>query len=92
MSELIWEEPPAGSAVVKYGDEAAALREHPKRWARLFVGDARQQAANLAMNIRSNRYKAFRDGQFEAVSRTIEAGKYGVFARYIGDEEPGSSA
>lgn len=77
-------QPPApNGAPVKYLKEAAELRENPRRWAILSKARHSRQAASQASNIRRGHLYAFREGKWEAASRTVD-GEYRVYVRYIG--------
>lgn len=68
-------------------DIAAALREHPDRWALVREGirerGAYDAARSAAAGITGGRVAAFQPaGDFEAVTRTV-AGQVRVYARYL---------
>lgn len=85
-----WEDPPAPRSKPprpwRWVAEAAELREHPGRWARLTTDSANlRSAAAMAHNIRAGLLRAFQPaGAFEAVARGDE-----VWVRYVGHDEEG---
>lgn len=86
MAELIWQDPPnrtgAGGPPVKYQEEAAELRQHPKRWALLTTAATPRSANSLAGNARMGLRKAFLPvSDWEWKARGCE-----VYVRYIGEE------
>lgn len=82
MSELIWEDPPAGSRGGRNGwaHVVAELREHAGKWAIIAVKDNNGAATSLAATIRSGATAAWAPkGAFQATSRGGT-----VYARYCG--------
>lgn len=88
---LIWEDPPPPCRAysVERGADwaaiAAALVEHPGRWARVTTYPSQAQSTQAAHRIRHGEITAFAErGEFGAVSRTVD-GEYRVYARHVGD-------
>jgi hypothetical protein len=92
-SEIIWEEPPPPTLQQRkrgmYADVADELREHPKRWGRIYLG-SQGGSSTLAYGIRRSTRTGFREGRWEAISRRVgdddETG-WATYARYLGDDE-----
>lgn len=86
--QIEWEEPP--TAVLarlgrgRYEEFAAALREHPGRWA-VLPGEQRTDKGGkaTAQNLRGGKMRGFPKGEFEALSAD---GK--VWVRYMAPAEP----
>jgi hypothetical protein len=86
---LAWEDPPGQKAggSDKYSELAEQLRAHPKRWARVLTSEGSDRAHQFAGNIRKGRVSAFRQGNWEAVGRKLDDGRYATYARFVGDDE-----
>ena len=61
---------------------ARTLREKPGEWAKIAEGVSND---GLAVRIRSGKAKSFREGIWEATSRTNEEGTVDIYARFMGD-------
>lgn len=73
-------------------DIAAALKAAPDRWALIGKHPSSGRAAGTATSYRRGIIVAFRPaGSFEAVSRKIADGEYGVWVRFVGDSAASSS-
>lgn len=80
---LLWENPPTlNQRPGKYSGLAAALRENPSKWAMVRQCPTHKTAAGFAQNIRSGKFVDFRDGNYEAVVRTVD-GSARVYVRYL---------
>jgi hypothetical protein len=80
-----WQEPAiitGGEKRIRWTEEAAQLRENPKRWAVVYTKPTPTGAAQMANHVRTGTLRAFRPaGSFEAAARGCE-----VYVRYIGAE------
>lgn len=79
-----WQEPPpsqrGSGRRLTYLSEAAELRAHPGQWALLGAFAPAQ-----VTNIKQGYLKAFRPaGEFDAIGRKRDDGKYDIYIRYIG--------
>lgn len=94
-SPIVWEDPPAdrrGIARAQHLDPfAAALREHPGRWARYPIQLTDKSTANTATRINSGLAVAFAPGgTFEAVTRLVDDARV-LYVRYVGEAEAGAA-
>lgn len=91
MTKMTWESPPPkkrGAPRVKWQREADALRKNPGKWAKLVVDTNQGGAHSMGHQIRSGVYAAFRPGgSFEIAVREINAKKFAIYVRYVGDPE-----
>lgn len=82
-AEIVWEDPGAPkNRNRKVNGALAGLTPFPRRWARVFTLDNRAKAASLAQQINS---KAGYEGASRRLYEGDDQGKYGVFARFVGD-------
>lgn len=85
-SELKWQEPPTDARkkdLPRWIAVAAALKDHPNRWA--IVTEADNTGA--AYRIKTGSLPAFRpSGSFEAVARSRPDGKFDIYARFVGGD------
>jgi hypothetical protein len=96
MSNVEWSDPPPPNSaarsdyVSQLGRFLAALREEPKRWARKPGAHSTSDAASSIANyINSGRAAGVLKGEFDATSRKLDDGTFGVWVRYVGtDTEP----
>ena len=88
-----WEDPPpqrTGRGSGKWQAIVQPLREHPKRWAILACFPTCDQAANIAVSLRSGVRKTG-PGRFEFAARTVD-GEHRIYGRYLGpDDQDGGS-
>lgn len=91
--EIIWEDPSATALARnkpgKYVEFAVALREHPKKWARL-PGEPRTEkgAAGAAQNIKRGQTAGFARGEYDAVPDEIEVEgqkEWHVYVQFLGE-------
>ena len=83
MNEIKWQEPPPGWGARGWKSIFDQLRKRPGEWALVAVADH----PTTASNIKRGRYAGTKPGEFEAASRKNAAGKYDIYARYVGDPE-----
>jgi hypothetical protein len=88
--QIIWEDPPplaaSGGGVGHWTRTLAPLVEHPGRWARVYT-TTRRSAGTTARHLRHGRYH-IPPGRWEFTSRKLSEDQGGVYARYLGPEEP----
>lgn len=87
MSDVRWEDPPAGlrGATYDWAIIGKRLKERPGEWAMVAVCPNSPTAGNTARYIREGKYRALRAlGVYDATARTIQ-GEARVYARYIGE-------
>jgi len=90
MSEINWQEPPAGrrtkARAGKWQQFADALRARPGHWALM----SEDIAVSVATQINKGTSAAFRPaGAFEATTRTADDSRRGrgaIWVRYVGSE------
>ncbi len=72
---------------------AELLRDNAGQWAQVTVKEKRDNAAATAHSVRAAVLRAFEPaGSFEAKASpalNAENGEWGVFARYVGEQDPG---
>jgi hypothetical protein len=89
MSGIEWADPPDSRSKnsPRWRDTAEALRQHPKRWAKLGTWPKGASVAYaLVTTIRQARTTVWQPrGAYEAAAR-LEDGQVNVYARYVGDE------
>ena len=85
MTDIKWQAPPrsATRAVVDWAPIAAALRSRPGEWALVRQNAPHSTDGN---SIKTGRLAAFRPaGSFEARTHTVGAGRFDVYARFVGE-------
>lgn len=89
---VIWEDPPPAPTNSRRGAliaAAAELREHPKRWGRVFTGK-KSSATSLSARLNHNKRPGYETGRWVTVARAIGEDidtEWAVFAPYMGDDE-----
>ncbi|MCA1569342.1 MAG: hypothetical protein LC798_03260 [Chloroflexi bacterium] len=87
MTEIVWEEPPPRNGRgPKLADQLIPLIDHPKRWALIATRASGGAAGAAAFNI-NRRRMMLPAGQWEARSAKRPDGTYGIYARYMGEDE-----
>lgn len=87
---LVWENPPEKTPTGQYADIAAALRDHPSRWAliKTFPTAQAKRGWTFSGAIRTGKLVDFRGGGFEAKARSVD-GQVRVYARFVGAAQAG---
>ena len=88
--ELVVENPAeAGALRPMARNLLAAKSDHPGVWVRIVAYGTGSTAANTANELRNGKRPGIPAGRWEFRSGQLEDGRYGVWAKYLGDEEGG---
>lgn len=85
MNEIKWQEPPkpARGGARDWKSIFDQLRKRPGEWALVAVADH----SPTASWIKHGRYAGTKPGEFDATSRKNAAGKFDIYARYVGGDD-----